>query len=135
MSTRKVLTLASIGAMLFASTAFGIDPLPDALDSPFYVLGESRDSGLGDLPANYTAAEFQKKVAQNIDPMPEALDSPYYVLGESRDSGLGDLPVNYAAAEFQVYRVAGESLDSGLGNLSPSYAAAEFQKQIVVAAR
>jgi len=135
MSTRKVLALASIGAMLFASTAFGIDPLPDALDSPFYVLGESQDSGLGDLPRSYTAAEFQKKVVQNIDPMPEALDSPNYVLGESRDSGLGDLPVSYAAVEFQRYHVAGESLDSGLGNLSPSYAAAEFQKQIVVAAR
>ena len=107
MSTRKVLTLASIAAMLFAPAAFGFDPLPDALDSPFYIVGESQDSGLGDLPQSYTAAEFQKKTAQSIDPMPEALDSPYYVLGESRDSGLGDLPVSYAAVEFQRYRVAG----------------------------
>lgn len=135
MSTRKVLTLASIAAMLFAPAAFGIDPLPDALDSPFYVLGESQDSGLGDLPRSYTGAEFQKKMARSIDPMPEALDSPYYVLGESRDSGLGDLPATYAAAEFQLYRVAGESQDSGLGNLPASYTAAEFQRQIVVAAR
>jgi len=77
-------------------------PAADALDSPFYIVGESQDSGLGDLPQSYTAAEFQKKTAQSIDPMPEALDSPYYVLGESRDSGLGDLPVSYAAAEFNA---------------------------------
>ena len=77
------------------------------------------DSGLGDLPPSYTAAEFQR----------------YRVAGESLDSGLGDLPASYAAAEFQRYRVAGESLDSGLGHLSPSYTAAEFQKQIVVAER
>ena len=119
MSTRKVLTLASIAAMLFAPAAFGFDPLPDALDSPFYVLGESQDSGLGDLSPSYAAAEFQR----------------YRVAGESQDSGLGDLPPSYAAAEFQRYQVAGESQDSGLGNLSPTYAAAEFRKQVVVAAR
>jgi len=85
MSTRKVLALASIGAMLFASTAFGIDPLPDALDSPFYVVGESQDSGLGDLPVSYAAVEFQR----------------YHVAGESLDSGLGNLSPSYAAAEFQ----------------------------------
>jgi hypothetical protein len=101
MSTRKVLTLASMAAMLFAPAAFGFDPLPDALDSPFYVVGESRDSGLGDLSPSYAAAEFRRKMAQSIDPMPEALDSPHYVLGETRDSGLGDLPASYTAAEFQ----------------------------------
>ena len=85
MSTRKVLALASIGAMLFASTAFGIDPLPDALDSPFYVVGESQDSGLGDLSPSYAAAEFQL----------------YQVAGESQDSGLGNLSPTYAAAEFR----------------------------------
>ena len=47
--------------------------------------GESLDSGLGDLPASYAAAEFQR----------------YRVAGESLDSGLGDLPPSYTAAEFQ----------------------------------
>jgi len=37
-----------------------IDPMPEALDSPYYVLGESRDSGLGDLPVSYAAVEFQR---------------------------------------------------------------------------
>jgi hypothetical protein len=119
MSTRRILALGSMAAMLFAPAAFGFDPLPDALDSPFYVLGESQDSGLGDLSPSYAAAEFQR----------------YRVAGESLDSGLGDLPASYAAAEFQRYRVAGESQDSGLGDLPASYAAAEFQKQIVVAER
>jgi hypothetical protein len=135
MSTRKVLALASVVAMLFASAAFGIDPLPDALDSPFYIVGEKTDSGLGDLSPSYTAAEFQTKMAQSGDPMPEALDSPHYVLGESRDSGLGDLSPSYTAARFQRYQVAGESLDSGLGALPASYTAAEFKKRELVAAR
>jgi len=59
--------------------------MPEALDSPYYVLGESRDSGLGDLPVSYAAAEFQR----------------YRVAGESLDSGLGNLPATYTAAEFQ----------------------------------
>jgi hypothetical protein len=144
MSTRKILTLASMTAMLVAPAAFGYGPLPDALDSPFYILGEKQDSGLGDLSPSYAAAEFQMKTAQNIGSMPEALDSPYYVLGESRDSGLGDLPTSYAAVEFQMqtaqndyrgYRVIGESLDSGLGALPAGYTAAEFQTKHVVATR
>ena len=89
MSTRNVLILASMAAMLFAPSAFGIDPLPDALDSPFYIVGEKTDSGLGDLSPSYTAAEFRTKMAH------------YRVLGESLDSGLGALPVSYTAAEFQ----------------------------------
>ena len=145
MSTRKVvLTLASMVAILFAPAALGGDSMPEALDSPHYVLGESRDSGLGDLSPSYAAVEFQTKMAQNIGSMPEALDSPYYVLGESRDSGLGDLPTSYAAVEFQMqtaqndyrtYRVIGESLDSGLGALPAGYTAAEFQTKHIVATR
>ena len=119
MSTRKVLTLASIVAMLFSPAVFSADAASDAMDNSFQVLGESLDSGLGDLSPSYTAAEFQR----------------YRVAGESLDSGLGDLSRSYTAAEFQRYRVAGESLDSGLGDLSPSYTAAEFQKQTVVATR
>src|SRR5438445_13143419 len=119
MSTRKVLTLASMVAMLFSPAVFSADAASDAMDNSFQVLGESQDSGLGDLSPSYTAAEFQR----------------YRVAGESQDSGLGDLSPSYAAAEFQRYQVAGESQDSGLGNLSPTYAAAEFPKQLGLAAR
>jgi len=119
MSTRRVLTLASMVAMLFSPAVFSADAASDAMDNSFQVLGESLDSGLGDLSPSYTAAEFQR----------------YRVAGESLDSGLGDLSPSYTATEFQRYRVAGESLDSGLGDLSPSYTAAEFQKKQLVAAR
>ena len=119
MSTRKVLTLASMVAMLFSPAVFSADTASDAMDNSFQVLGESLDSGLGDLSPSYTAAEFQR----------------YRIVGESLDSGLGDLSPSYTAAEFQRYRVAGESLDSGLGALPASYTAAEFQKKQVVAAR
>ncbi len=119
MSTRRVLTLASMVAMLFSPAVFSADAASDAMDNSFQVLGESLDSGLGDLSPSYTAAEFQR----------------YRVAGESLDSGLGDLSPRYTATEFQRYRVAGESLDSGLGDLSPSYTAAEFQKKQLVAAR
>jgi len=102
MSTRKVLTLASMVTMLFAPAALGADSMPEALDSAHYVLGEKRDSGLGELSSTYTAAEFTQRAVQvtAFGPMPEALDSLHYVLGEKRDTGLGDLPSSYAAAEF-----------------------------------
>ncbi len=119
MSTRKILTLASMVAMLFSPAVFSADAASDAMDNSFQVLGESLDSGLGDLSPSYTAAEFQR----------------YRVAGEKRDSGLGDLSPSYTAAEFQRYRVAGESLDSGLGELPASYTAAEFQKKQLIAAR
>ena len=119
MSTRKVLILASMVAMLFSPAVFSAGTASDAMDNSFQVLGESLDSGLGDLSPSYTAAEFQR----------------YRVAGESLDSGLGDLSPSYTAAEFQRFRVAGESLDSGLGDLSPSYTAAEFQKNQLVASR
>jgi len=117
MSTRKILTLASMVAMLISPAVFSRDVA--SMDNSFQVVGESLDSGLGDLPSGYTAAEFQRA----------------RVAGESLDSGLGDLSPSYTAAEFQRYRVAGESLDSGLGALPASYTAAEFQKQVVVATR
>jgi hypothetical protein len=119
MSTRKVLILASMVAVLFSPAVFSADTASDAMDNSFQVLGESLDSGLGDLSPSYTAAEFQR----------------YQVAGESLDSGLGDLSPSYAASEFQRYQVAGESLDSGLGVLAASYTAAEFQKKQLVAAR
>ncbi len=124
MSTRKTLTLASMIAMLLSPAAFSADRASDFMDNSFQVLGESLDSGLGDLSRSYNAAEFQKG---------------YRVAGEKQDSGLGDLSPSYTAAEFQMktarYRVIGESLDSGLGDLSPSYTAAEFQKKQIVATR
>ena len=99
MSTRKVLTLASMVAILFAPVAFGEEPL----------IGEKLDSGLGELSPGYAAEEFQR-----------------HVIGEKLDSGLGDLPASYTAAEFQRH-VIGEKLDSGLGELPTSSAAAQFQ--------
>jgi hypothetical protein len=124
MSTRKVLTLASMVAMLFSPAAFSADLASDFMDNSFQVLGEKEDSGLGDLSPAYRAAEFQKG---------------YRVAGEKLDSGLGNLPPSYTAPEFQMktaqndYRVIGESLDSGLGALPASYTATEFQNQIVAA--
>ena len=85
MSTRKVLTLASMVAMLFSPAVFSAEAASDAMENSFQVLGESIDSGLGDLSPSYTAAEFQR----------------YRVAGESLDSGLGALPASYTAAEFQ----------------------------------
>src|ERR1700704_1273210 len=117
MSTRKVLTLVSMVAMLFSPAAFSADTASDFMDNSFQVLGESLDSGLGDLSPSYTAAEFQRG---------------YRVAGESLDSGLGDLSPSYTAAEFQRgYQVAGEKQDSGLGALPATYTAAEFQKNTV----
>src|SRR6266699_378715 len=121
MSTGKVLTLASMVAMLFSPAVFSADMASDPMENSFQVLGESLDSGLGDLSPSYTAAEFQKS---------------YHVAGESLDSGLGDLSPSYTAAEFQKnHHVAGDKRDSGLGDLSPSYTAAEFQKTQIVATR
>ena len=116
MSTRKVLTLVSMVAMLFSPAAFSADTASDFMDNSFQVLGESLDSGLGDLSPSYTAAEFQRG---------------YRVAGESLDSGLGDLSPSYTAAEFQRgYQVAGQKQDSGLGDLPPSYTAAEFRTKM-----
>ncbi len=72
----------------------------------YRIAGESLDSGLGDLPSSYTAAEFQR--------------SKIVVVGESLDSGLGDLPANYAAAEFQrpAMLVASATQNGSLGRMS-----------------
>lgn len=60
MSTRKVLTLASMVAMLFSPAAFSADRASDVMDNSFQVIGESLDSGLGELSPSYTAVEFQQ---------------------------------------------------------------------------
>ena len=86
MSTRQVLTLVSMVAMLLSPAAFSADTASDSMDNSFQVLGESLDSGLGDLSPSYTAAEFQRG---------------YQLAGEKQDSGLGALPATYTAAEFQ----------------------------------
>ena len=118
MSTRKVLILASMVALFVAPAVFAAQPVSD---NAYAVLGEKQDSGLGELPASYTASEFPAQVA---------------IAGEKLDSGLGNLPADYTGAEFlktaqAQYRVIGESLDNGLGNLPASYTAVEFQKQLL----
>jgi len=52
MTVTKVLRAASMVAMLISPGAFGANS----------VLGEKLDSGLGQLSAGYTAAEFQKQI-------------------------------------------------------------------------
>jgi len=85
------------------------------------VPGESLDSGLGKLPASYTAAEYNR---------------PGWVAGESIDTGLGELASTYTAAEYNKPGwVRGESLDSGLGELPPTYNAAEYMPDLMVARR
>jgi hypothetical protein len=85
------------------------------------VRGESLDSGLGQLPASYTAAEYNR---------------PGWVAGESIDTGLGELASTYTAAEYNKPGwVRGESLDSGLGELPPTYNAAEYMPDLMVARR
>ena len=63
------------------------------------VLGESLDSGLGELSADYTGWEF----------MPAGR-----VLGESLDSGLGELGPDYTAAEFVPSDVPVKNYDRNL---------------------
>src|SRR5262249_30047035 len=100
MSTRKVLTLVSMAALLFSPAAFSFDSTADA--ESLRVRGEKLESGLGDLPSDYAASRFQRA---------------YKIAGEKLDSGLGDLLPTYAASEFLRQRVVGEKLDSGLGDL------------------
>src|SRR5258708_37895920 len=85
MSTRKVLTVVSMVALLFSPAAFSADTASDFTDNSFQVLGESLDSGLGDLSPSYTGAEFQRG---------------YRVAGESLDSGLGGLSPSSTAEEI-----------------------------------
>ena len=73
MSIIKKLVVVAAVAMLHAPVAFSANPN--------HVPGESLDSGLGRLAADYAAAEYQ-----------------YRVIGESQDSGLGELAASYNAA-------------------------------------
>ena len=102
MSIINKLAVVATVAMLHAPVVFSTNP--------HHVPGESLDSGLGQLPADYTAAEYQ-----------------YRVPGESLDSGLGELSASYNGAEF--FKVPGESQDSGLGELPADYTAAEYQRE------
>jgi hypothetical protein len=88
-------TILTAAALAMASFCVAAERVP----------GEKLDSGLGELPPGYTAAEFD---------VPG--DAP--VLGESLDSGLGELASNYDGSEYNQPRVPGEKLDSGLGALS-----------------
>src|ERR1700675_3470815 len=104
MSTRKILTLASMIAMLFAPVAFSAEPQTD-----IHVVGEKLDSGLGDLSASYAATEYQRVATANSAPDYMATEFVWMPM-QSQTTG---------------YHVAGEKLDSGLGDLSPSSAAPE----------
>jgi len=104
----KLKTIALVAAMSVLA----------ACASDTKVLGESLDSGLGELGPNYTGWEF----------MPAGR-----VLGESLDSGLGQLGPNYTAWEFMpAGRLLGESLDSGLGSLTREDLEPYMQKRAVV---
>ena len=92
-----LLTILTAVTLTMASFCVAADRVP----------GEKLDSGLGELPPGYTAAQFN-----------DAGD--VRVLGESLDSGLGELASNYDASEYNQPRVPGEKLDSGLGALSPN---------------
>lgn len=84
MNRFKVMVAAVAAATLMMSAAFGQDAAAD-LAAEISIPGESLDSGLGELSATYTAAEFNRLG---------------WVRGESLDSGLGELPSTYTAAEF-----------------------------------
>ena len=90
MSTRKVLTLASM-AMLFSPAAFSAGPVINGASNPYHVVGEKLDSGLGDLAPGYSASEFRRAAAS----------AEYRVVVEKLDSGLGELSPSYTAAELQ----------------------------------
>lgn len=122
MNTNVKSAVSLIAVAVLSAIVFGIaraDTLQQAKDSVIdasqftaaspistRVAGESLDSGLGDLPSTYTAAEFQR---------PEMV-----VAGAKQDNGLGDLPATYTAAEFQrpVMLVASAKRNSSLGQIS-----------------
>lgn len=66
---RLIATVLTVAAALSTTAVFGDETR---------LLGESLDSGLGALPANYTGREFMKFSAG-------------YVAGEKQDSGLGSV--------------------------------------------
>ena len=65
-----IAAILSMTALLCTSAAFG--------EQSARLLGESLDSGLGNLPATYKADEFMKRPAS-------------HVAGEKLDSGLGSV--------------------------------------------
>ena len=75
MKSLKMMAAVAAAVAIFGANAIGDDR----------VAGESLDSGLGELSASYTGAEF---------------NMPGWVRGESMDSGLGELDKSYTGAEF-----------------------------------
>jgi hypothetical protein len=67
---RLIATILSMAAVLCTSAAFG--------EQSARLLGESLDSGLGNLPATYKGDEFMKRPVS-------------HVAGEKIDSGLGSV--------------------------------------------
>ena len=130
-SATSLIAVAFLGAIVFGTARADtleqarssvMDASQSVAASPIAcsIAGESQDSGLGELPSTYTAAEFQHVVT--------------LVAGAKQDSGLGELPTTYTAAEFQhaVTLVAGAKQDSGLGELPTTYTAAEFQRSAML---
>lgn len=79
MTTRKVLTLASMVAALFAPAVFAGDS--------YHVIGEKLDSGLGALPSDYTGPE-----GAYLALVLGAQSSDTHVLGESSTAGSARCP-------------------------------------------
>lgn len=75
MKSLKMMAAVAAAVAIFGANAIGDDR----------VAGESLDSGLGELSASYTGAEF---------------NMPGWVRGESMDSGLGELDKSYTGAEY-----------------------------------
>ena len=102
---KKLKVMAVVAAMAVAPVAFAQDSAADLnLPQGSKVIGESLDSGLGALPSNYSAAEYNYEG---------------WVRGASLDSGLGSLSATYTAAEYMpIGWVRGEKMDSGLGELT-----------------
>jgi hypothetical protein len=80
----SLVAISAINAIAFAGTIS--DSEKPAGSAAIVIPGAKLDSGLGNLPADYTGAEFQK--------------ASYIVAGGKQDSGLGDLPSDYTGAEF-----------------------------------
>jgi len=149
MSTRKVLTLVSMVAMLFSR----LRSAPIRHPIPWTILpgaGESLDSGLGDLSPFYTAAEFQRGYRLPASRSTAAWAICLPPIRRRNSSGLpscrteaGQRP-GRSAAELHGSRIPDKdgalSRDRRVtgqrsGSLPASYTAAEFQKQVIVATR
>lgn len=102
MNKKLAMNILAAASFALASTAFA-GGVVNGSQNANHVPGESLDSGLGQLPANYDGAEY---------------DVSRHVIGEKLDSGLGELAADYDASEYDRHPVLGEKLDSGLGQLS-----------------